>query len=375
MDCCLVEPDEDFQSRKHPRPSPAARVLQARVQPRTWSWKGCKACVQPFCPNLPFPGAKNLPLGLARCSAPCTSTVHCLPVPWLLGFRVLQDMVTGRASGSAALVTLLHWKATSKSYQLTCLGRDHLPPPTSSGPWKRSCLPPVGADTAPWRLPICIPKQASWPPGSSLCFAYQSPSFPKGSAFEGFSLLAVILSPTPKPSNRCHSTACAQHPLSILHPPAPSAAPDRHPATPCFAPGVFGAGGGGAEGCCTATNPSPTGQVLSSCGCPTLAASHGCRGPSQRSVETFGFDFASPPGKQRRGRLLQRLSRAVRPPARAEQERRKRGSAGAHGEGQGCGRGCSPPEAAGTPKPASGCCCGLHGGKRAAALPPPHAFR
>lgn len=69
---------------------------------------------------------------------------------------------------------------------LTHVGRDHLPPHTSYQPWKWRCLPSDPADT---QLPGGFPSPhlhlqtgipIQWPPGSSLCFAYQSPTFPKG---------------------------------------------------------------------------------------------------------------------------------------------------------------------------------------------------
>lgn len=180
------------------------------------------------------------------------------------------------------------------------------------------------------------------------------PPFPKGSGFEDFDLLAVILSPTPKLSCCCHIIACSQHP------PATSVSLDGHAAPPEFcSPGYLGQLGGS----CRATNASPTGQGLGSCGCPTLADSQRCRGLSQRLEETFGFDFV--PLREAP------LWRAARTAACST------GIWGAPGEGPGCGRGhweMQPnTQAAGTPEPPqtckSCCCCSFQCGKAGGSAP------
>lgn len=218
-----------------------------------------------------------------------------------------------RISGTATLVALLHGKATSKSSQLHPASAD----PPGEGPSTSTHQLGVlegryPADTASWQRPIAPSASPNrnphpGPPREQppLCISVSHLS-QRDQALKA--LLAVILSPTPKLSYRCHGIACSQHP------PAPPVSLDGHAPPPeLCSPGYLGQIGGS----CRATNASPVGHVLGSCGCPALATSQGCRGLSQWLEETFGFDSVPVLEKHRCGRL----------------------SPTAPGEGPGCGRG------------------------------------
>lgn len=109
------------------------------------------------------------------------------------GVSVLYT-VTGRASGTAVLVAPLLWEATGTSHQLhPAVLQTQLP----GAPHHPSVSPNRPHPSAQEQPLLCI----------SISHLSQRDQvlFPKGSGFEGFILLAIILSPTSQLVCGCHS--------------------------------------------------------------------------------------------------------------------------------------------------------------------------
>lgn len=99
---------------------------------------------------------------------------------------------TARASGTAALVALQLWEGTRMSQQLHPAVLQTQLPGAPHHPALSPARPRPSAQEQPL-LCISIPHL---PKGVSLCSQRDQALFPKGSGFEGFTLLAIILSPT-----------------------------------------------------------------------------------------------------------------------------------------------------------------------------------